>query len=81
MNSTFPAALVIVAGMPLSVADEGKAIGYAAYGLFAATAFTGGSLYVIVNLAGFVCTPVPSVNRKNKSEQIVQGKTRLSLQQ
>lgn len=81
MNSTFPAALVTVAGTPLSIADEGKASGYSSHSLFAATAFTRGSHYVIVNLAGLVCTPAPSVNRKNRSEQIVQGKTRLSLQQ
>jgi len=78
-NATFPAALVTVAGTPLSVADEGKILGYSSPGLFAATAFTRGSHYVIVNLTGLVCTPVPSVNRKNKSEQIVQGKTRLSF--
>lgn|GEM_PF-1731421 len=81
MNSTFPAALVTVSATPSSVADEGKAVGSSSHGLFAATALTGGCHYVIVNLTGFFCKPVPSVNRKNKSERIVQEKPGCPLQQ
>lgn len=78
INSTFPAALVTVTGMPLSVADDGKAACSSPACLFAATAVTSGISYV-VNLAGIVLEPAPSVNRKNKSEQIVRGKNRLSF--